>query len=218
MQLHPTDYTPALLCACIAKLPEGQQDFAHSLLSSWQGRGLSEKQRVWVMRLIDKAQGHGPQAAQVGNVGAIVSLIRGAGRNLKRPSLLLATEGPDTLRITIAGPASREPGALNVTTTTKGPDGRYGWIGRISTTGVFTPGQSLTPNAVANVTKALVAFAADPAGVAAAYGKRTGACCFCARRLTDGVSVAMGYGEICSENWGVPYGKQAAAALQCEAA
>jgi hypothetical protein len=137
MQLHPTDYTPALLAASVAKLPEGQQDFALSLLAAWQGRGLSEKQRVWVMKLIDKAQGVAPvrlsqSAAQVGDIAPIVSLIRGAGRNLKRPALLIATDGPDTLRITIAGPASREPGSLNVTTTTRGADGRYGWIGRIT--------------------------------------------------------------------------------------
>jgi hypothetical protein len=60
MQLHPTDYTPALLAASVAKLPEGQQDFALSLLAAWQGRGISEKQRAWVMKLIDKAQGVAP--------------------------------------------------------------------------------------------------------------------------------------------------------------
>jgi hypothetical protein len=216
MNLHPTEYTPARLQAAVAKLPAHQQDFALSLLASWTGRGLSEKQRVWVFKLVDKAEGHGPAPAQVGNVGGIVSLIRGAGRNLKRPALLLATDGPDTLRVTIAGPASREPGTLNVTTTTRGDDGRYGWIGRIGTDGVFRPGQSLTPNAVQNVTRALVAFAADPAGVAAEYGRRTGACCFCARRLTDGVSVAMGYGPVCAEKWGLPHNRQAA--LRCEAA
>lgn len=217
MQLHPADYTAALLRASVAKLPEGQQDFALSLLSAWQGRGLSDKQRAWVIKLIDKAQGVAPAHAQVGDIAPIVSLIRGAGRQLKRPALLIATDGPDTLRITIAGPASREPGSLNVTTTTRGgPDNRYGWIGRITQQGEFQPGRDLTPNAVQNVTRALVAFAADPAGVAAAYGRRTGACCFCARTLTDGVSVALGYGETCSENWGMPYSKQAA--LMCEAA
>jgi hypothetical protein len=103
-----------------------------------------------------------------------------------------------------------------VTTTTKDRDGRCGWIGRITQQGVFQPGRDLTPNAVQNVTRALVAFAADPAGVAAEYGRRTGACCFCARTLTDGVSVSLGYGEICAGNWGVPYSKSAA--LTCEAA
>ena len=47
------------------------------------------------------------------------------------------------LRITIAGEASREPGTLNVTTTTKGDDGRYGWIGGYGTSGYIDPQNDL---------------------------------------------------------------------------
>src|SRR3954467_11530262 len=209
------NYTVSELSAAVAKLPEGKQDFALSLVAAWNGRGLSEKQAFWAHKLIDMANTPAAPLAVVGDVLPIVTMIRGAGRSLKRPALLIATDGPDTLRITIAGEASREPGTLNVTTTTKGDDGRYGWIGRILLNGEFRPASSLTPNAVQNVTRALVRFAADPAGEAAAYGKKTGACCFCSRTLTDGVSVAMGYGPICADKWNLPHSRQAA--LACEA-
>lgn len=41
---------------------------------------------------------------------------------------------------------------------------------------------------------------------AAAYGKATDHCVFCSRALTDDRSVAVGYGEICASNMGLPWG------------
>lgn len=41
---------------------------------------------------------------------------------------------------------------------------------------------------------------------AAAYGHKTGACCFCWQDLTDERSVTVGYGPICAERWGLPWG------------
>lgn len=40
---------------------------------------------------------------------------------------------------------------------------------------------------------------------AAAYGKATDHCVFCSRALTDDRSVAVGYGEICASNMGLPW-------------
>jgi len=49
-------------------------------------------------------------------------------------------------------------------------------------------------------------FDSDPAATASAYGRRTGRCCFCGRELTDGRSVAVGYGPICAPRYGLPWG------------
>jgi hypothetical protein len=53
----------------------------------------------------------------------------------------------------------------------------------------------------------LDALAADPERVAAAYGKHTGQCCFCGSALSDGRSVAVGYGPICAKHYGMAWGE-----------
>lgn len=60
------------------------------------------------------------------------------------------------------------------------------------------------------VQQALRDFSANPEEVARAYGRATGQCCFCGRELTDGRSVAMGYGPICAEHYGLPWGEERA--------
>lgn len=41
---------------------------------------------------------------------------------------------------------------------------------------------------------------------AAKFGHLTGQCVFCARRLTDERSIAVGYGPVCAEREGLPWG------------
>lgn len=55
---------------------------------------------------------------------------------------------------------------------------------------------------------AVRAFGDDPIRHAAAHGQRTSNCCFCRLQLTDGRSLAMGYGPVCASNWGLPWGDQ----------
>ena len=54
------------------------------------------------------------------------------------------------------------------------------------------------------VVDAILAFDADPEATAKAYAKRVGACSFCTRDLVDPRSLAVGYGPICAENYGLP--------------
>jgi hypothetical protein len=48
--------------------------------------------------------------------------------------------------------------------------------------------------------------------MATAYGRRMGECCFCGLTLTDGRSIAVGYGPICAGKWGLPWGEERVAA------
>jgi hypothetical protein len=68
-------------------------------------------------------------------------------------------------------------------------------------------------NEVADV---LQRFAADPAGYAGAHGQATGNCCFCGRGLTDERSVAVGYGPICADYYGLPWGDATAPAFDVQ--
>lgn len=47
---------------------------------------------------------------------------------------------------------------------------------------------------------------ADPIAAAKLSGKLTSCCSFCSRELTDELSVKAGYGPICAEHWGLPWG------------
>jgi hypothetical protein len=56
------------------------------------------------------------------------------------------------------------------------------------------------------IVELLIQFNADPAGVAKLHGTSTGCCCFCARELTTAESVSVGYGPICADRFGLPWG------------
>lgn len=65
---------------------------------------------------------------------------------------------------------------------------------------------SVMVDAFNEVRDLLVAFAADPAGYSAAHGRAHGSCCYCGRGLTDSRSLAVGYGPICADHYGLPWG------------
>lgn len=44
---------------------------------------------------------------------------------------------------------------------------------------------------------------------AARFGRLTGACVFCSRKLTDERSIEVGYGPVCAEREGLPWGEVA---------
>jgi hypothetical protein len=48
----------------------------------------------------------------------------------------------------------------------------------------------------------LIELAKDPMAAAKMHGQQTGNCCCCNRELTDPVSIELGIGPICAENWG----------------
>lgn len=191
----------------LAKLGAKDQAFAESLLGQYAQKGsLSEKQAYWVEKLAARAtKGDEPVVATpVGDISGIVQLIQNAKSKLKFPRVLLLTDVA-TLRVSLAGPASKMPGSVMITENEKQADGRYVWVGRITVDGKFIPGKNVAEDKMSTFVAALTLFAADPAGVAKAYGIKTGHCCFCARELTDKVSVGLGYGPICAERWGLPH-------------
>lgn len=49
-------------------------------------------------------------------------------------------------------------------------------------------------------------FCIAPAASAVVKGRKYGACCFCGRTLDNASSVYHGYGPICADNFGLPWG------------
>jgi hypothetical protein len=55
---------------------------------------------------------------------------------------------------------------------------------------------------------ALLKLATDPQAAATEYAKATHNCCFCNQDLADPRSEAAGYGPVCADKWGLPWGEK----------
>jgi len=187
------------LSAAIPALPARDRDFALSILRSLTTGRASDKQVAWAERLVSRANGTEPKT-EVINVTGIVALLAGAGARLKFPKVRLATPNGQRVVLGIAGERSKYTGSVMI--TDGGPFGANTYFGRISPDGELAPAAAMTGEVLALLRE----FAADPAGVGALIGKRTGNCCFCSRTLETKESLAVGYGPVCAENYSLPWG------------
>jgi hypothetical protein len=185
-----------ILEANYKKLPEKDQAFALSLISSSKTRLLSDKQAMWVEKLNNQINNPPKKVAPI-DATSIKELFATASAKLKWPKFTINVDN-NTMQFSIAGQKSKVPGAVNVTDGGKFGSNKY--YGRILPDGTW---QSY--DATDEIIKNIRAFAADPAKMAATHGKKTGSCCFCNKDLTDTISVTVGYGKVCAENWGLPY-------------
>lgn len=187
----------------LAALSASDVDFAESLMTSVERRGVaSTKQRLWIDRLLARATSPAPERVKtsVGDFAAMIALFDKAAQKLRSPAVEIDVAGVP-LRLSVAGPNARAPGTINVAT---GKFGQGSWFGRILRDGQFeaSPREPTPPGMI----EGLQRFAADPAGVAAEYGRMTGRCCFCKIALKDGRSTEVGYGQTCAANYGLPWG------------
>jgi len=187
--------------------PLNRSSFAVSLANDASRRGgLSELQVAWVHILVVEHEAPREAPASAATLKRVRDMIDLAGQSRKFPKVNLATESGQRIRLSRAGDRSRSPGQINIT------DGRpYGentYFGKIDLQGHLRPSRSMTPE----VMNFLKEFDANPAAVAAAYGHRTICCCFCTQPLTDerpGHSRDVGYGPVCAERYGLPWGEGA---------
>lgn len=188
------------LAAAIPLLSARDAEFATSLLESARSpRGLTDKQRYWAEKLIARASA--PQVEPtVVQVGGIIELINRAKAKLQRPKIRLATQSGQRVVLGMAGSGSRHTG--NIMVTDGGPFHGNTYFGRITPEGTVVESGAMTPEVMA----LLVSFAADPAGMGAMIGKMLGACCFCSRQLDTKESLAVGYGPVCADKYGLPWG------------
>lgn len=189
-------------------LPHGDRMFATSLVASFFKYGkLSPKQEPWVSKLIERAV-KAPATSEPGevlqNAAGIFALFSTAKEKLKYPKLTFSVPGIETVQFSVAGPGSKSPGALNMTDGEK--YGQNVWFGRVSPSGEITWGGKAGESQKAALRELLAGFASDPAGAAAKYGKLSSSCCFCHSKLTTDKSLAVGYGPVCADNWGLVWG------------
>lgn len=166
-------------------------EFERSLASK---RKLSPKMRAWLHVLATWALNPREEAAASNAYPEILAMLtraREAGK--KFPKIKLSVDGqPVVLALSGAG-------KVNVT------DGRGfhsgTWFGAIQPSGSFREGREFS-----RVSGVLDSLEVDPAGVATQHGVATGECCFCARELTTKESRSVGYGPVCADKFGLPWG------------
>jgi len=166
------------------------------------GKVLSYRQIEVVQRIVCRAEsGIEEEAAELPDLSGTYAIFAHASKQLKYPKITFRHPTLGTIRFVMAGKRSKHPGAINV--TDGGPYGDNRWYGRIGTDGGFTAGRAATTEVLGFLRE----FSVDPAGIAAAYGKESGSCCFCDRHLTDARSCVVGYGPVCANRYGLSWGK-----------
>lgn len=208
LSLSPPAMTTAekvrALLGALGFLSPNDREFARSLIASVEKRGIpSDKQSLWLDKLLARATTPPVEREKVavGSFSAMVALFDKAAAKLQRPALVIDIAG-QPIKLSVAGPNAKAPGTINVATDS--PFGEGSWFGRILRDGQFE-GSPREPTPPALI-EGLQRFAADPAGVAAEYGRMTGRCCFCKIKLKDGRSTEVGYGQTCATNYGLPWG------------
>jgi hypothetical protein len=172
-------------------------DFLRDLLAKLEtGHDLSDNAIAAAQRTVDKAAARDAEraAANVKRAEGLATINitpikeafdKAAAKGLKTPVLRF----PD-FKVSRAPDHGRNAGALYLKTEGdiylgKIVDGRY------------------QPTGEAEALKErIVETLANPLELAIAYGRRTGKCSCCGRKLTDPVSVERGIGPVCAENYG----------------
>jgi hypothetical protein len=167
-------------------------DFAGSLVGQFEERGsLSDKQVASATAMIAKTNASRAARDEAhGNVEVELTAIRIMFERVHNAGYRKPVYRADGITITRAPDHGRNAGALYVKTE----DGDY--AGKIVNNS-FRP----TPSADDDLKAALLKVAADPQAAAVDYGRRSGQCACCGRPLTNALSVELGIGPICRDNW-----------------
>ena len=151
------------------------------------------------------AAAHPKPAAPVLDMKPLADFLGAAkARGLRFPKARFLAPGGGELRLSVAGPQSKAPGSIQVVV-------RHNWLGRVEPDGTVV-GFRLAADAA--VLDTLTKVAADPAGMAKAYGALMGRCSFCKLALTDAFSVEHGYGPVCAKRWNLEHHRAGAPVLK----
>jgi hypothetical protein len=163
---------------------KAQNDFAASLFDSLnQWGGLTENQIGAIRKNLARVNNK-PVAVESAKLEEFFAHARESG--LKWPRVTL-----HNVKVTMAGPNSRNPGSLYVKR-----DEEY--LGKI-TSGVFYK----IPECSSEEAEEIAELLADPEAVMKEYGLKTGCCCMCSRELTNPISIEYGMGPICRGRFGM---------------
>jgi hypothetical protein len=185
------------------------QTFAESLMAN---PNQSPKVQHWIGELIKQAmaaqnakssQNVKSAPAATINLSGIIKMFDHAATHMQNPKMLIRIGDIDFL-LNRGKANSRNPGTVYV--AEPGDFNSRTRYGRIAPDGNFAPDDRIAPDLMQSIIAALLQINENPAKVAADYGKLTSHCCFCKISLTDPRSVEVGYGPICADHYGLPWG------------
>ena len=150
---------------------------------------LSPRQLEWVHYLAKEVSDKKTTVAAPPLYASLMTLLKqGQAAGLHRPRLVLRTVQ------VVYSVEGRRPGFAYVKDN-----------GRVC--GVISPNGLLETRRLSNEQRdELDTAAKDPAAYAAIVGKDIGRCCFCGLMLENPESVGHGYGPICADKYGLPWG------------
>lgn len=208
MSLGNTETIEALKSG-LDKIPAKDQSFVKSLLSQHATKGkLSEKQWYWVGKMAQSLEPKPNIPAftfSVGPYDKVTSMLELAKKNLKFPKLNLQLATGEHIVCFQAGERAMIPGSITVKLA-RNEKGFSQRLGRVTKDGEFDPAKDAPTAIIPSLLAMLTALGADPVATVAAYGHKSGNCCFCMLPLTDERSLHAGYGPTCAKNYGLPWG------------
>lgn len=216
-----SDLTDAEAAAACERIPADHQSRAYTqaLVADLRRYGnLFASKRYWlhahaqeqIEREARAANPASPNETPCGTLPRIAAFLTPVSKTLKSGARVTFESGPLTVVIARAAERARHPGSFYVRGLT-GFQGD-GYFGRIGPEGAFFPSRSCPYEVLALLDE----FELNPAGYCAAYGRRTGRCCFCDARLDDPISMSLGFGPVCGPKYGLKWGKRALQAMKCE--
>lgn len=179
--------------AWMVKASERGDSFATSLLDGFTTYGgLTEKQLNAVNNAIARSATRQQERVEVaptlgeGALKLVESLQNASARGLGRPKM--RTEHFD---FALAPKAGNNAGFVYVKSTETGD-----YLGKIAPTGKFM-GFRCSPEMMAT----LAEVCQDPLGAAVKFGRLTGSCSCCGRKLDNKLSVELGIGPVCRDKY-----------------
>jgi hypothetical protein len=195
------------VCSADSKLSSKDIEFGSSLCDQYFSRTyLSEKQWYWVGELLKKAGDSSGTSSASSDIKEIFDgkkihqLLSTASRRLKYPRLRYQTDGRSKIVFCYAADnTSKWYGCVFIDNGGKENKKRYGFI---ASNGAGSINRDAPPEIKALIRK----IADEPTGIAKLQGQAYSSCCFCGLELTNKSSIHHGYGPICADNWGLPWG------------
>ena len=164
----------------------------------WINRGLSEV-FDWGSVLCEP----GEQAAvEKVDASKIRDAFDAAAEHLKYPKFVTAVDG-HIVKFKRSGDRSKNPGVVYIDNGAEWGSPARLYFGAIHRDGTFVPARSC-PETVRDL---MLDLSVDFAVAAGQQGRELGSCCFCSRELSDERSTKVGYGPICADHYGLPWGE-----------
>lgn len=185
----------------IDEMSKKDHDFAVDLYGSYiNNRSLSRNQWKWVGKLLER---YTKQEPIYGSFDPILVMFRLAGSHgLKKPKIRLIGKEGRFVQLNFK-PGEKGEKQIDVYVDGWQGHGHRKFAGWISKNMMIPYDKERMTEEVCDVIQEL---SMDPMGCAKAMAAKLGACMYCGSRLSDDESKNRGYGPVCADHFGLPWG------------